>query len=244
MKKIFSTLLIALTLTTSINAIAKDQISISSSSKHFEDERTVKSFNGVAAAGPINVVLTIGSTESCRLEGDAEALESIVTEVKGNILIIRPQTSITSWSRKYEGKKITAYVTAKSISSLAVSGSGSMVVNGKVDAQSLATTISGSGSIKATADVDNLSAVISGSGSINLSGTADHAKIVMSSSGAFAGKSFSVSTLSATISGSGQVNIKADQSIKAVISGSGSINYSGNATVDKTVIGSGGVRKV
>ncbi|WP_316798689.1 head GIN domain-containing protein [Pedobacter frigidisoli] len=243
MKKIFSTLLVALTLTATIDAIAKDQINISSS-KRFEDERAVKSFNGVAAAGPINVVLTIGNTESCRLEGDEEALETIVTEVKGNILIIRPQTSITSWSRKYDGKKITAYVTAKSISSLAVSGSGSMVVNGKVDAQSLATTISGSGSIKATADVDNLSAVISGSGSINLSGTAEHAKIVMSSSGAFAGKSFSVSTLSATISGSGQVNIKADESIKAVISGSGSINYSGNATVEKTVIGSGGVRKV
>lgn len=243
MKKVLTILFAALALTSSLNVIAKDQISISSS-KHQGDERDVKNFNGVAAAGPINVVLTLGSTESCRLEGDEEALASIITEVKGNVLIIRPKTSITSWSKKYEDKKITAYVTAKDITSLAVSGSGSMTVSGKINAQAFAATVSGSGSIKATADVDDLTAVISGSGSINLNGNADHAKIVMSSSGAFAGKSFSVNTLSATISGSGQVNIKADQSIKAVISGSGSVNYSGNATVDKTVFGSGGVRKV
>jgi len=242
MKKIFSILLVA-TLGLAAKTEAKEQINISYSSNQ-DDDRDVRNFNGVAAAGPINVVLTLGNTESCRLEGDSEALATIVTEVKGNVLVIRPQTSITSWAKKYESKKITAYVTAKNISSLTMSGSGSMVVNGKVDAQALAVTLSGSGSIKVAADADNLNAVMSGSGSINISGSADHAKIVMSSSGSFAGKTFSVNTLSATISGSGQVNIKANDSIKAVISGSGSVNYSGNATVEKTVFGSGRVRKV
>lgn len=243
MKKVFAILLASLTLSFSLNAIAKDQISIHAF-KNNSDDRDVKNFNGVAVAGPINVIVTFGSSESCRLEGDAEALATIVTEVKSNILVIRPQTSITSWSRKYEGKKITAYVSAKELASLTVSGDGSLTVNGKISTGSLTTTLSGSGNIKATADVDNYNGVISGSGSINITGAADHSKVVISSSGAFAGKSFSTKTLTSTISGSGTVNIAVSESIKAVISGSGSVNYSGNPTVDKTVIGSGGVRKI
>lgn len=243
MKKVFAILLASLTLTSSINVIAKNQISINTS-KNNGDNRDVKNFNGVAAAGPINVIVTLGNSESCRLEGDADALASIVTEVKGNVLVIRPQTSITSWTRKYEGKKITAYVTAKELASLTVSGDGNLSVNGKISTGSLTTTVSGSGSIKATADVDNYSGVISGSGAINITGGADHAKVVISSSGTFAGKSFSTKTLTSTISGSGTVNIAVSESIRAVISGSGSVNYSGNPSVDKTVVGSGGVRKV
>ncbi|RDC57293.1 DUF2807 domain-containing protein [Pedobacter chinensis] len=243
MKKLFTILFAALALTSNTNAIAKAQNNIVSS-KYQDDEREVRNFNGIAAAGPINVIVTLGSKESCRLEGDAEALATIVTEVKGNILIIRPQNSITSWSRKYEGKKITAYVSARELASLTMSGSGSMVVNGKISTGDLTTTLSGSGSIKASADVDHYSGVISGSGSLNITGNADRAKIVISSSGSFEGKGLSVNTLSSTISGSGTINIKADQSIKAVISGSGSVNYSGNASVDKTIIGSGRVRKI
>jgi hypothetical protein len=243
MKKVFAILLASLTLTSSVNVIAKNQISINTS-KNKGDNRDVKNFNGVAAAGPINVIVTLGNSESCRLEGDADALASIVTEVKGNVLVIRPQTSITSWTRKYEGKKITAYVTAKELASLTVSGDGNLSVNGKISTGSLATTVSGSGSIKATADVDNYNGVISGSGAINITGSADHAKVVISSSGTFAGKSFSTKTLTSTISGSGTVNIAVSESIRAVISGSGSVNYSGNPSVDKTIVGSGGVRKV
>jgi hypothetical protein len=243
MKKVFAILLASLTLTSSINVIAKNQISINTS-KNNGDDRDVKNFNGVAAAGPINVIVTLGNSESCRLEGDADALASIVTEVKGNVLVIRPQTSITSWTRKYEGKKITAYVSARELASLTVSGDGALTVNGKISTGSLTTTLSGSGSIKVAADVDNYSGVISGSGAINITGGADHAKVVISSSGTFAGKSFSTKTLTSTISGSGTVNIAVSESIRAVISGSGSVNYSGNPSVDKTVVGSGGVRKV
>ena len=243
MKKVFAILLASLTLTAGIKAIAKDGTTIHAASKK-NDERNVKNFNGVASAGPINVIVTLGNTESCRFEGDAEAIASIVTEVKGNVLVIRPQNSITSWSRKYEGKKITAYVTAKELASLTVSGSGNLTVNGKISTGSLTTTISGSGNIKATADVDDYSGVISGSGAINITGGADRAKVVISSSGTFAGKSFSTKTLNSTISGSGTVNIAVSESIRAVISGSGNVNYSGNPTVDKTVIGSGGVRKM
>ncbi|SFH35712.1 head GIN domain-containing protein [Pedobacter insulae] len=209
-----------------------------------EDERAVKNFNGIAAGGPIHVIVTLGNTEGLRFEGDADAIATLVTEVKGNVLIIRPQNSWTSWARKYANKKITAYVSAKTIRSLTMSGNGSMTVNGKIKEEALTATLSGSGSISATADIENFNGVISGSGNLNFTGGADAASIVISGSGSFTKKGFSVGNLSAVISGSGSVNVNASHKIEAVISGSGSVYYSGNAQVEKRVNGSGSVRKI
>lgn len=213
-------------------------------SKFLKQEREVKNFTSVALAGPIQVIITLGTTEGLRFEGDAEAISTLITEVKGSALIIRPENSWTSWTRKYQNKKIIAYVSAKAIKSLTCSSSGSITVNGKIKGSELTTTLSGSGSISANAEVTNYTGVISGSGSLHMTGTADNASIVLSGSGSFAKKGFSVADLSAAVSGSGSIHVNASESIEAAISGSGSINYSGNAKVEKRVTGSGRVRKV
>lgn len=245
MKKLFISLSIsAVLLSLSLQPVlAAYPISVSFS-KSKKEERDVKNFNGVAAGGPINVVITLGSTEGLRFEGDADAISTLIAEVKGNILIIRPENSWKSWSRKYDNKKITAYVSAKTIKSLTMSGSGNLSVNGKIKENTLTTTLSGSGSITANADIANYTGVISGSGNLNISGGADDATITISGSGAFTRKGFSVSRLSTVISGSGSVTIVAQDNIDAVISGSGSINYSGDPKVEKRVSGSGRVRKI
>ena len=211
--------------------------------KFKKDDRVVKNFNGVAAGGPINVIITIGNTESLRFEGDAEAIATLISEVKGNVLIIRPQNSWTSWAKKYENKKITAYVTAKTIKNLTMSGNGSMNVNGKINEQSLAVTLSGSGSITANAEVNDFTGTISGSGKLKITGNSNSATLTLSGSGSFS-KGLSVDRLTAVVSGSGSITIEAENSISAVISGSGSVNYTGNPSIEKTLIGSGRVNKI
>ncbi|MCZ4242696.1 head GIN domain-containing protein [Pedobacter punctiformis] len=241
MKKLFPILCAALMLSASFTTIAspvKTNIT-----KISDDERNVKNFSGVAAGGPITVIVKLGNTESLRFEGDADAISTLVTEVKGSVLIIRPQTSWTSWSKKYEGKKIIAYVTAKKISSLTMSGDGSISVDGTVNGSELNATLSGSGEIKVNVNTNDVNGVISGSGNLNITGKAEEANVTISGSGRFNGKSLTVEDLSTRISGSGTVNIHAERKIDAVISGSGNVNYTGNAEVDKTVVGSGRVRK-
>ncbi|TKC13219.1 DUF2807 domain-containing protein [Pedobacter polaris] len=245
MKKLFLSFSLILVLTSlSLQSVLASDPIIIGLSKFKKEDRDVKNFSGVAAGGPINVVITLGSTEGLRFEGDADAIATLITEVKGNILIIRPQNSWTSWARKYENKKIIAYVSAKTIKSLTMSGNGHMSVTGKIKENSLATTLSGSGSISAGADVNNFTGVISGSGNLNISGSADDATITISGSGSFTKKGFSVGSMSSVISGSGSVYVNAEDHINAVVSGSGSINYSGNATVEQRVSGSGRVRKI
>lgn len=208
------------------------------------DDRDVKDFNGIAAGGPITVIVKLGNTESLRFEGDADAISTLVSEVKSSILIIRPETSWKSWSRKYEGKKIIAYVTAKKISSLTMSGDGSISVEGTVNTSDLAATISGSGRVNVNTNARKVTSVISGSGNLNISGKTEEASVTISGSGAFNGKSLNTQDFSTRISGSGAVNIHADRKLNVLISGSGSVNYSGNPEIDKTVVGSGRVRKI
>ena len=241
MKKLNLLLIIAL-LASTHTAIACCAITISNT-RH-QEERTTGSFKGVATGGPLNVKITMGNKESVRMEGDADAIADLVTEVKEGILIIRPRTKWNDWSRKYRNADITVYIAAKKLSSLTMSGSGNMEVQNAINSSDLVTTLSGSGSIKATANTRSFTGVISGSGNLSLSGKADGANLTVSGSGQFNGKNFSVSDLSVQISGSANVYINANQKIEAVISGSGNVYYSGNATVQKTTIGSGRVRKM
>jgi hypothetical protein len=245
MKKIFLSfsLIFALAITSFQPVFAADPINIGLS-KFKKEDRDVKNFNGVAAGGPIDVIITLGNTEGLRFEGDAEAISTLITEVVSNKLIIRPKNSWTSWAKKYENKKITAYVSAKTLKSLTMSGNGTMSVKGKIQESSLTATLSGSGNITANADVNSFTGVISGSGNLNFSGGADAATITISGSGSFAKKGFTVGNLETVLSGSGSVYVNAEDHINAVISGSGSVNYSGNAHVEQKVFGSGKVRKI
>lgn len=209
-----------------------------------QEQPVVKNFTALVVGGPIDIVVTMGNSESCKFKGDADAIASLLAQVEGKTLVIRPQMSWKSWERKYAGKKITAYVNAKQLSNLTMSGSGSMQVNGTLNSSDLSIVLSGSGSLSVATQSKNLSAVISGSGKLNITGDADDASITLSGSAIFAGSDFSTSTLSAQMSGSGKINIEVSDAINAVISGSASIYYSGNAEVKQTILGSGKVKKI
>jgi len=242
MKKLNIILALAIICITSSMTQANGPITISRSFQ--QEERTVGSFKGIASGGPLFVQVTLGNKETLRFEGDQDAIADLTTEIKDGVLIIKPKTKWSDWNRKYKNAKVTAYIAAKRLNSLTMSGSGRMIVENTINSTELVTTISGSGSIKAAANVKSFVGVISGSGSINLTGKASDSNITLSGSGNFSGKNFSVDDLSAQISGSASVFINAEKSIEAVISGSGNILYTGNAKIEKTILGSGRIRKI
>jgi hypothetical protein len=207
-------------------------------------ERQVGNFKGVAISGSMKAFIKIGQTEGVRLEGNQEAIADLITEVKSGILVIRPKTKWIDGNRKLEYSKITIYITAKNLTSLTMSGSGSVEVQDAASATEFAATLSGSGSMKLPANVKAFTAVISGSGNMDVSGKADDANIIVNGSGDFKGSSFTVAEASAKISGSGSVYITANKKINALTVGSGSVFYKGNPAIDKKSIGSGRVEKI
>ena len=207
-----------------------------------DDERQVSGFSGITISGRHNVYITMGNTESLRLEGDATAINEIETKVEDGVLKIRNKKQMNTRSWNNTGK-VNIYIQAKNLNNLVLSGSGDVEVNGKVKSANLNNTISGSGSIEVTMEVENYSAVISGSGEISAKGYAKNAKITIAGSGDFDGRNLKTSNSSAKVSGSGDISIIADKQLDAVVSGSGDIRYSGNASVNSTKSGSGNISK-
>ncbi len=211
--------------------------------KSYAQQRAVSNFDGVAINGSIKAIVQFGNKESLRFEGDQDAIDELITEVKNGVLIIRSKNKWGEWNRKFRNSRITAYITAKRITSLTMSGSGSIDVLNQINTSELATTVSGSGNIRATANVKSLSAVVSGSGNISIQGKANEANITIGGSGNFRGSDMQTQTASTTVSGSGSIYVAPNKRLNAVVSGSGNVFYSGDPVVEKTVSGSGGVRK-
>lgn len=225
-------------------ANASTLITVVSSNNIPPDEtRKVSGFSGITSSGSYNVFITMGNTESLRLEGNTEVISQIETIVDNGVLKIRnkKQMNLRNWNN---GGKVSIYINAKTLNSIILNGSGDIEVSGLVKAKQLSNTISGSGSISLGIDAKDYAATISGSGKIRVKGKAENAKITVSGSGDFEGKSLHISNASAKVSGSGDISLAADKNLEAVMSGSGNIRYSGNANVKSTKSGSGSISKM
>ncbi|MEP3224999.1 MAG: head GIN domain-containing protein [Parasphingorhabdus sp.] len=195
-------------------------------------------FEGVSLAGPDNVVFTSGSEFSIRAEGDEEVVEQLRYKITNGQLKIGREKS-GNWSI---GKNsATVYVSAPSLKSAKLAGSGDMSVD-EMDGEEAKVSIAGSGNITVSAlKTASLSTKIAGSGNANLSGDADNVSISIAGSGDVKGKSLNADSATIKIAGSGDVALSSEGAVDAKIVGSGDIRVHGNATCTVKAAGSGKV---
>ena len=206
-----------------------------------QQTREVSGFNSLASSGSFDVHVNINGTESLKISASPDIINEIETVVEDGTLKIKFKNNF-----HHDGDygPVNVYVTAKSLSSLANAGSGSIKVEGAITGSNVSVSVSGSGNIESSIKSGNLHASIAGSGSIMLKGTADDAKVNISGSGELKGRELKTNSVSASIAGSGSAYVSADKTVSAHIVGSGNLIYSGNATVtDSKTVGSGGVSK-
>jgi hypothetical protein len=200
------------------------------------EKRSVSNFTGISSSGAYDVFVKMGTTEDLRLEGDEDAIKNTETKVENGILKIRNiKSSGWNWTRE----KVRIYISAKTLNTLSVSGSGDMEVNGVIKATLLNTQVSGSGNIQLNVDASNFNAAISGSGGINASGSASVSNLAISGSGGFDGKNLKTDVTSVKVSGSGNATVSVEKELNAKLSGSGNIRYTGNPKVNQSKSGSG-----
>ncbi len=207
-------------------------------------KRDVSAFSQISLRISANVHLQQGSTQSIEVKGKEDALQKLVTEVNDRKLVIK-FPSETFFNRWNPGP-IDIYVTVPQIDGLAVSGSGSIASDGKIDSRILDLTISGSGDIKlGDLTAEKVSSAISGSGNIHLSGSGNAAemKIFISGSGNVRAIGFPVDNVDAKISGSGNCWVNSTKKLDVRLAGSGNVVYRGNPTIDSSIAGSGKVKE-
>jgi hypothetical protein len=204
--------------------------------------RNVSGYTGVACGGPFNVFIKIDGTESIKLDVDANVVDDIKTEVENGVLKVEFKDH---WKNHRNIQRANIYITAKTLATLANSGSGNTTVDGVMTTENAKIALSGSGNIRTAVKSGTLDLRISGSGSIDIKGSTGMADCSISGSGEINGKSLSTETVEASIAGSGSINLIASKTVSARIAGSGSVMYSGTATTGQTrYAGSGRVSKV
>jgi hypothetical protein len=206
-----------------------------------EQTRQVSGFNKIASGGSFDVHVKIDGTESLKIVARQDVMSRIETVVESGTLKIK----LKNHDDDYEQVgKVDIYVTAKSLSAVANSGSGSIKIDGVVNGEKVTFNLSGSGDISSSVKSGELHVSISGSGSVHLNGNAGESNISIAGSGELMGKKLTTGSASVSIAGSGSAYFTADKSVSASIVGSGNVIYSGNATMnDIRTVGSGRVSK-
>ena len=109
-------------------------------------KREVSAFTEISLRIGANVHLKQGETQSVEVKGKETTLEKLIIEVKDRKLVIRYPNE--AWFRKWSPGPVDVYVTMPQIDGLAITGSGSIVSDGKIESRILDMTVSGSGDIK------------------------------------------------------------------------------------------------
>ena len=190
--------------------------SVVSGSGQVESEtRQVSGFTGVELSGTGEVTIEQGDTESLTIEADDNVLPVLTSDVQDSVLQLgtKPRTTVQT------GNPIRYRVTLKDLTSIELSGSGSVSA--------------------ADLRVNALRVDISGSGTTNLAGSADQQELEVSGSGRYGAAELSSKSATIAISGSGKATMAVSDQLRVDISGSGTVTYSGDPQIDQSISGSG-----
>ena len=202
--------------------------------------RSTSDYDAIKCAGSFDYILVAGTEGNITIEGEENLLEYIVTEVKGNKLIVKTENGVslrTSWN-----KTIKITIPFKDISQVSLAGSGDLWNTDRITASSLDVSLAGSGDVVLDIKADTVEGSIAGSGDLTLKGSTKNLDARVSGSGDFHGFGLQSNHTVVSVAGSGDASVVSNESLKARVSGSGDIEYKGNPKKEDTkVAGSGSI---
>lgn len=230
--------------------------SVNGSGTVVEETRTVSGISDVELALPGTLHVTMGNSESLRIEAEDNLTAHIQTDVRAGRLVIesRPGTSLRPT------RPIDYYLTVTELNSLVTSSSGNVETEG-LHSGSFSITISSSGNVSISGlectslrvkisssgnvDVselaaDSISVDISSSGNLDVQkGKVQRQDINISSSGKYRARDLESISANLVLTSSGEATIRVSDHLTGRLSSSGNINYVGSPDVSVRTTSSG-----
>ena len=135
-----------------------------------EEQRLLAEFNRIQVGGLVNVNLIEGDEYKTDIRASGIALDDIITEVNGDILLVTTQ----GYHHK-ESIEIDVY--HKGIIGVKTSGSATIESEDTLEADTLTVEIGGNGDATLTVDVDTLVVDMRGNGNFTVKGDADKQRV-------------------------------------------------------------------
>ena len=221
-----------------------------------EETRTVSNVSDVELAIPGTLHVTMGKSESLRIEADDNLMAYIQTDVRSGKLVIESRqranlrsthpinyylmvTELNSVVISSDGDIETDDLQSGSFS-ITISSSGKVSISG-LDCTSLRVKISSSGDVKVSELMaDSVSVDISSSGNLDIQkGKVQQQDINISSSGEYRARDLESVSANVILTSSGEATIRVNDRLSGRLSSSGNINYIGNPDINVSMTSSG-----
>ncbi len=203
--------------------------------------RTTNNYDGIKCAGNMDFILVNGNEGNITIEGEENLLDYIVTEVKGNNLVVKVKNGKSLKPSRGNSIKIT--IPFKDISKVSLAGSGDLWNEDPINSSNLDVSLAGSGDIVLNINTSYTKGAVAGSGDLKLKGSTNNLVVKVAGSGDFHGFDLNSNNTEVSVAGSGGAEVVSNESITAKVAGSGDVVYKGNPGKEDTkVAGSGSIR--
>jgi len=211
-----------------------------------KENRQINSFNEIHFRDFGTLILTQGDTESLTIEAEQELLSELISEVRGDALILGVEDDwlnrigkVISTAFSNDEHKVVYHLTFVDLSQIKVSGKCTLNCD-TLTAKDLTIKIAGLGHMVINhLDCDTLEAKIGGRGDFLLSGHADQQNIRISGSADYNASELNSTSARIVISGQGNATVRVQDSLDITISGFGQVNYYGDPKIRQVISGFG-----
>lgn len=184
------------------------------------EARTVPEFHAIDLAGVLDVNVSVGSPAKVEVTGEPALVAKVTTSVEHGVLVLDTRKLRKFQTNRRDSLRVT--ITAPSLSSLVLSGVGSLKAAGLTG--------------------DNLAIDLSGTGEISAAGSTSALHVKISGVGDVRAKDLPARSATVELGGPGHATVRATESIDARLTGIGDIDVYGHpAQIRKSVSGLGGI---
>ncbi|RLD28644.1 MAG: DUF2807 domain-containing protein [Bacteroidetes bacterium] len=202
------------------------------------ETRTTGDYDGIKCAGSMDYILVAGAEGKIKIEGEANLLKHIITEVKNGNLIVKVEKGINL--RPSFNKTIKITIPFKDINKVSLAGSGDLWNEDKITATDLDVSLAGSGDIVLNIETTSVEGSIAGSGDLTLKGSTNSLEAKVAGSGDFHGFGLQANNTVVSVAGSGDAQVVSNKSLTARVAGSGDIEYRGKPDKEDTKVSGSG----
>jgi len=190
-------------------------------------ECKVAMFDEVKFEGSATWVLIPSDEEKVLIESKSDdVFEYVDVDVNGHVLSINTTDKQKNITKLF--KSVTIKVFFKTITSVSLSGTGSVNTAEPINASKFTATLSGSGNMQIDVQCAQFEGNMYGTGALEVRGEAGNAEVRVDGVGGFDGYEFITKNMEVTVSGVGGAKVHAAQKLTATLNGVGSIRYKGD----------------
>lgn len=199
----------------------------------------VPAFTGIVAEGALDVHVTRGSTATVTVEGQAELVDLVMTEVRNGTWRIRTSKCYST------DLPFVVRIQVPVLDRIELEGSGQVRADSVLSGPKAFLVMKGSGDITVRElHAQQLMVSLHGSGDIAVTGTADRFDAELQGSGDIEAQGLAASMAEIVVQGSGDATITAIKDLDASVQGSGNVRYRGQPKVVSRIEGSGTVAPI